>query len=233
MAVDKRRQIVDLDRIGHRQDRPGAGAQPDRLIVEPPIHHIAVAGFLQKVGGHPALGETGAEPAFRLLPGQAGDHLGGLGDQPRLVLLPEGVLPLGIGAAMADEFVAAAADALDNVGAVFEHRRVDVVRAGQPEFVEQIEVVPDPDPVAVIAPGVVALVLRARAAGRIGAEPSAERKMLDVVAEEDREPLAFRPVINRPFGDRHVIVAAVRREFHSRDLASAGSPSPQRAQRGG
>src|SRR5258708_12278313 len=134
---------------------------------------------------------------------------------------------------MADEFVTTAADALDDVGAVFEHRRIDVVRAGQSEFVEQIEVVPDPDPVAVIAPGVVALVLRARAAGRIGAEPSAERKMLDVVAEEDREPLALRPVINRPFGDRDVIVAAVRREFHSRDLASAASPSPQRAQLAG
>src|SRR5205807_2858189 len=119
--------------------------------------------------------EAGAEPAFRLAAGQPRDDLGGLGDQPRLILFPISVLPLGIGPAMPDEFVAAAADALDDVGAVFEHRRVDVMRAGQAELVEQIEVVPDPDPVAVIAPGVAALVLRAGRAGRIGAEPGAER----------------------------------------------------------
>src|SRR5207248_11439990 len=128
---------------------------------------------------------TRAEPAFRLAAGQPRDHLGGFRDQPRLILLPQDVLPLGIGAAMADEFVAAAADALDDVGAAFQHRRVDVVRAGQAEFVEQIEVVPDPDPVAVIAPGVAALILRAGTAGRIGAKPGAEREMLDTVAEKD------------------------------------------------
>jgi hypothetical protein len=100
------------------------------------------------------------------------------------------------------------------VGAVFEHRRVDVVRAGQAELVEQVEVVPEADPVAVIAPGVVALVLRRADAGRIGAEAGAECEMLDVVAEEDREPLPLRPVIGRPPGDRQVIVAAVPREFH-------------------
>ena len=44
-----------------------------------------------------------------------------------------------------------------------EHGRIDVVRAGQAELVEQVEIVPDPDPVAVIAPGVVALALRRRA----------------------------------------------------------------------
>src|SRR5204862_4517315 len=125
--------------------------------------------------------------------------------EPPLALFPECVPPLGTGAPMPDELVAATADPLDNVGAVFEHRRIDVVRAGEAEFIEQVEVIPEPDPVAVIAPGIIALVLRAAAARRVGAEPGAKREMLDVVAEEDREPFPFRPVIDRPSRDRDVV----------------------------
>src|SRR5205814_1159855 len=61
-AIDKRRQIVDLDGIGHRQDRPSTAAQPDRLIVKSPIHDVAVAGFLQQIRRRAALGQPGAEP---------------------------------------------------------------------------------------------------------------------------------------------------------------------------
>ena len=31
-------EIVELDRVGHRQDRPGARPHPDRLVVERPVH---------------------------------------------------------------------------------------------------------------------------------------------------------------------------------------------------
>src|SRR5207237_4482973 len=110
--------------------------------------------------------------------------------QPRLVLFPVSILPLGIGAAMADEFVTAAADALDDLGAVFEHGRVDVVCAGQAELVEQVEVVPEPDPVAVIAPGIVALVWRRADTGGIGAPPGAHGQLLDIVAKKDGAQLA-------------------------------------------
>src|SRR5690348_8888119 len=51
--------------------------------------------------------------------------------------------------------------------------------------------------------------------------------MLDVVAKSDGEPLAARPVIDRPFGDRHVIVAAMYRQFHERNLVACDGPSPQ------
>ena len=110
------------------------------------------------------------------LPESRVDDLGAFGDQPRLVLLPQHVLALGIGAAVPDIFVAAPVQPLDDIGAVFEHRRVDVVRAGQAELVEQVEIVPDADPVAVIAPGVIALVLRGSGPGRVAAEPGPKAK---------------------------------------------------------
>ena len=59
------------------------------------------------------------------------------------------------------------------------------MRSGQSEFVEQIEIIPEADPVTVIAPRVIALALRRRRAGRIAAEPGAKREMLDVVVEGD------------------------------------------------
>ena len=162
----------------------------------------------------PLCGQIRAEPALGLLAGEPGHDLGAFGDQPGLVLLPEDVLALGIGAAVPDIFVAAPVEPLDDIGAVFEHRRVDVVRAGQGELVEKVEVVPDADPVAVIAPGVIALVLRDIGPGRIAAEPAPEREMLDIVAEEHGEPLALGPVIDRPPGDRDVVVAVMGGEFH-------------------
>ena len=78
VASDQRRQIVVLGRVGHRQDRPGARPHPDRLVVDRPVHHIAVARFLQEVRGEPALGQAGAEPALRPLAGEPGDRVGRL-----------------------------------------------------------------------------------------------------------------------------------------------------------
>ena len=80
------------------------------------------------------------------------------------------------------------------ISGLFEDHRIQVVGDGQAELVEEVEVVPDADAVAVVAPRVVALVLRRGAAGRVGAEAGAEGEILDIVAEVDGEPLAARPV---------------------------------------
>ena len=89
---------------------------------------------------------------------------------------------------MADILVAAPVQPLDDLGAVFEHGRIDVVRSRQSEFVEQVEIIPEADPVAVVAPRVIALALRRRCAGRVAAEPGAKGEMLDVVVERDGQP---------------------------------------------
>src|SRR5271170_3890375 len=88
--------------------------------------------------------------------------------------------------------------------------------ARQGELVEQVEVIPQTDAVAVIAPRIVAVALRRRRPGRITAEPGPEREMLDVVVKGDGEPLALGPVVLRPLGDRDVVVAGMGGEFHRR-----------------
>ena len=140
--------------------------------------------------------------------------LGAFGDQPCLVLLPQHVLALGIGPAVADKFVAAPVEPLDNIRAGFEDRRVDVVRPRQAELVEQIEIMPEADAVAVVAPGIVAMALRGGCPRRVDAETRAKGEIFDVVAEGDGEPGALGPFVLRPLVDRDVVVAAVGGEFH-------------------
>ena len=58
-------------------------------------------------------------------------------DEPTLVLFHHPILALGIGAAVADELVAAGQQRRGDLRACVQHRRVHIVRAGQIEFVEQ------------------------------------------------------------------------------------------------
>ena len=132
------------------------------------------------------------------MPRNARQNFGAFGDQSTLILFPQNVLALGIGAAMADKFVTARFETLADLGAGFEHGGVDVVRPRQRKFVEQIEVIPQPNAVAVIAPGIIALALRRRCPGRVAAEPGAKREMLNIVVEDDRKPFTLRPVVDRP-----------------------------------
>src|SRR5271169_5223531 len=86
--------------------------------------------------------------------------------------------------------------------------------AGQAELVQEVEIVPKADAIAVVAPSVVALVLRTDLAGRVAADSGAEGEELDVVAEEDREPFPLRPLVDRALVDRNVVVASVAWQFH-------------------
>ena len=88
------------------------------------------------------------------------------------------------------------------------------MRPGQREFVEQVEIIPEPDPVAVIAPGVIALALRRRCAGRVAAEPGAKGEILDIVVEGDGEPCPPGQSYCGRLVDRDVVVAIMRGKFH-------------------
>src|SRR5262249_53752900 len=101
-----------------------------------------------------------------------------------------------------------------------EDHRVPVVGERTGEFVEEVENAPDADAVAVVAPRVIALRLRCRAAGRIGAEAGAEGEVLDIVAEIDGEPLAAGPRVVLAAIDWHVVVAVVGRQLHGARLQS-------------
>jgi hypothetical protein len=50
LAVRDHLRVVQLDRVGHRQDGAAARAHPHRLVVHRPVHQVLEAGFLQQVG---------------------------------------------------------------------------------------------------------------------------------------------------------------------------------------
>src|SRR5260370_15529979 len=115
---------------------------------------------------------------------------------------------------MADILVAAPVQALDEFGAVFEDGRIDIVRSGQSELVEQVEIIPEADPVAVIAPRVIALALRCRRARRVAAQPGPNGGILDVLVECDGEPCAAGPLVLPALMARDVVIAVGGGESH-------------------
>src|SRR5258708_24799636 len=207
--MDDRGRIVELGRIGHREDRTGARLEPERLVVGRPIHHVAVAGLLQQVGRGVAFRRRRSHPSLRRSALAARDLLGHVVDQAALVELPQVALALRVGAAMAHHLVAALADALADLRVIFVEQRVDVVRGGQLQLVEQVEHPPDADPVAIVAPGVIALLLRLALLGRIPAGALAIGVDLDVGRRAKGEPLALRPGIVLALADDRIVIAVV------------------------
>ena len=201
--------IVELGRVGHRQERPRARAQPERLVVGRPVHHVAVAGLLQQVGGDVALRGGGAHPTLRRPALAADDLLRHVVDQPPFVELPEIALALGVGAAVTDDLVAALADAVADLRVVLVEQRIDVVCRRQLELLEQVEQAPDADSVAVVAPGIIALLLRLALLGRIPAGALAIGVDLDIGGDAERQPLAAGPGIVLALADDRIVVAIV------------------------
>ncbi len=210
--MDHHLRIIELDRIGHREQRPGARLQPDRLVIHRPVHDVAVAKLLEKVEGMRRLVGARAHPARRPAAFMALDRLSHLAQQPLLVGLPHPAQVLGVGAAVRDHFVAALADRRHHLRRVVVDERVGVVRGRQLQLVEEVEQAPDADAVAVVAPGVVAVRLRLAGLRRVVAEPGAEGKPLDVGGEDEGEALSARPAVVLPFDQRDKIIAAVLRQ---------------------
>ena len=80
---------------------------------------------------------------------------------------------LRIRPAVANILVAPSVQPFDDIRTLLEDGRIDVVRPRQRELVEQIEVMPEADPVTVIAPRIVAMTLRRRRTSRVDAETRA------------------------------------------------------------
>src|SRR5215475_9308917 len=104
---------------------------------------------------------------------------------------------------------------------VLQDHGVQVVSKWAGKLVEEVEDAPDANAVAVVAPGVVALRLRHRATGRVGALPRAEGEVLYVVAEVDGEPFVVGPRVVLAAVDRDVVVAVVGGQLHGARLQSS------------
>jgi hypothetical protein len=93
-----------------------------------------------------------------------------LGNQLALTFFWIHVLPFGIRPAVRDEFVAARFDPLDDLRALIKEQRIEVVRCGETQFVEQIEKIPLPDTVSVVAPRKISGRLRCRCRSAVTAK---------------------------------------------------------------
>ena len=78
-----------------------------------------------------------------------------------------------------------------------------------PELIEQLEAAPRADAVAVFAPAVVEHVRRWRRRADRRAEPLAEREVLEVEPDVQRQPRTAGPTVRRPPRDRPVAEAAM------------------------
>ena len=69
LACDDLGNVVELLRVGYRQDAALAGLHPDGLVVMAPVKQVAIAGLLQKIRGERRLRNPGAQPTLRTLAG--------------------------------------------------------------------------------------------------------------------------------------------------------------------
>ena len=178
LPVHDHRRIVDLDRVGHREDRPRARSHPDRLVVTRPIHEVGVAGLLQEVGCHRGLVGAGTHPAQGALLLVADKDLRDLADDAFFVGFPKAAQVFGIGAAVGDDLVAPRADSREDLRRVIIEQAVGVVRERQLQLFGEVEQAPDADAVSVVAPGVVPLRLGFACLGVVVPEPRAEGEAL-------------------------------------------------------
>ena len=216
VPVEHRRRVVELHRVGYGKDPPAAGLQPHRLVVHRPVQDIAVAVLLERVERGRGLGNPRPQPPPGRFALPFREKLGRLADQDRFLFGRQIPLPFAVGPPVADDLVAAGADALDDLRRVVVGRGVHQMAGGKAELVEQVENPPDADAQPVIAPSVVSDVgLRARG-GRGMSHPFPVMEMLDVEADIEGEPLAARPVVVRAIDDRRIVVTAVVSQLHPR-----------------
>ena len=104
--------------------------------------------------------------------------------------------------AVRDEFIAALSERGDQLRAVIVERRVDDGRGRQREFIEEIETAPRAHAQCILAPRVIQHIGFGHHRTDRRPQSFAERKVLDVEADIDREPRAVRPAINRAVFDR-------------------------------
>src|SRR5262245_42883438 len=113
---------------------------------------------------------------------------------------------------------------------VLVEQRVDVVGRGQLELLEQVEQAPDADAVAVVAPGVIALLLRLALLRGVPAGALAIGVDLDVGGHAERQALAAGPGIVLALADAGVALAFVLGERQIKGCRPAVTAGPEKVE---
>src|SRR5215207_9385677 len=122
---------------------------------------MGIAGFLDQIAGDFRLDGAWSHPAGRPLAEMLSDRLRRLRDDPGFVVLPKSAKGFSVGPAMRAYVVAAVLYPLNHIGSMLTNQAVEQHRGRELQFVEHAEYAPDADAKAVIAPGIIALGLRA------------------------------------------------------------------------
>ena len=160
---DHHRDVVELDRIGQRDERPVGGADHGRLVVIDPVADVFDAGRDQQLRRVERLRQPRAEPADRALAGEALEDVHRFVDHAGLVVvLVDRHLVVGV----AHELPAVALGLFGDARIVLANARVGGERRPDRKSCEQVEETPRAHPHAVFVPAPVRHVGQQRLAGR-------------------------------------------------------------------
>src|SRR3989449_161075 len=207
---DHRRDVVQLERVRHRHERPRRRPDLVGLVVVDPVRHVGDPLLGEDVERLPRLRKPGTEPALRRLAGEVTEELDGLTDGGALVgeevhrALRDAVaheLPARVQHRPRDRLVRA-----DHVG-VDGRGRADLSLA------ERLEHPPEADAHAVVVPGPVGDVGHGRDPLRSGEVLAGGRRLdvplLDVDDGPDGDARALGEPPGAPGGDGRIIEALV------------------------
>jgi hypothetical protein len=174
----------------------------NRLVVERPIHHVAIARLLQQIEGVVGLGDVRREPACRFAALVLLDRCRGLEDARPLLLAAHVRLALGVRAAVPDDLVPAFTEGRDELGAVVVELGIDEQRIRDAVAIGELQQPPCADPVAEVPPRIAARVGLRMGRRIVVAQSLAESEVLDVEAEMDGQPLPVGPGVVGATADR-------------------------------
>ena len=217
LACDER-EIVDLVRIGRRDDRALVRPQQVRLVV---VHDVAVegaAGLREDRGRVERPAQRGGKPSFCAPAGELLILLERAQDDVALLCGIAGkagqqfaLLPI-----VREQFPAALQHRIGHRLAPLERHRVRRAGGRNAELVEQVEQPPDPDALAIFAPAVIREVGHVprqdvgqdrRSAGIIGlVGVLGQVPRLEIERQDQRDARAVRPFQRLPLGQGDVII---------------------------
>ena len=213
-AMQERGDIVQLDRVGDRQQRARARAHPERLIVGRPVEYVVVARLFQEIDGDACFPETRTQPAGRRGAALIRDCARHFANEVRFVVLPHVVLHLGTRPAVRDDFAPACVQARDEFGTLAIEQSVDGTGQGELQFIEHREQVPEAHPLPVIAPPEIALGLRCAGRRNVVGDAGAEGEVLDADRGVKRQSRAPGPTVVGPPADGGKRIAAMFWKLH-------------------
>ncbi len=211
MLHDHHRDVVELDRIGQRDQRAALRADRGRLVVIDPVADVSDAGGGEQVGGLQRLGQARPEPAHRPPSAEAlqdveaaPDGRGLIGEQVHRHLI----------VAVAHELPTGAPRLLGDARIVLADAGIDGERRPQRAAREQFEEPPGPHPHAVFVPAPVGNVGQQHLPGRRRQDLARHRPRdvphLVIDDGPDHEPRAVRQTQRRPVHDGGEIATLAR-----------------------